>query len=120
MRSALGDLAAHVGAERLAPAELGPRNPTGSCRLTGDGRGASGYAKHMETPVIVKKGQVPRAAVAQSLRRRLGADVTLWPQGRLQHGPTGDAFTAKWYDAKTETYREARVEVWDAYQRGAS
>lgn len=64
--------------------------------------------------VTVKKGQAPRAAVAQSLHRRFGADVTLWPEGRIASGVPGEMFAAKWYDPKTETFREDRVEIWDS------
>jgi hypothetical protein len=64
--------------------------------------------------VIVKKGQAPRAAVTHSLGRRLAAAVTLWPAERT---PAGEMFTAKWYDPKTETFREASVEIWDAIRR---
>jgi hypothetical protein len=70
--------------------------------------------------VIVKKGQVPSRAVAHSLSRRMGSPVTLWPEGRLQHGATGESFRAQWYCPKTETNQEAHVDIWDAYQRGGS
>jgi len=56
---------------------------------------------------IVHKGQTPDRAVARSLKTKLGADVTLWPQDS-----NGSTFRAQWFDPKTETFREARVEIW--------
>ena len=67
--------------------------------------------------VIVKKGQAPRAAVVQSLKRRFGADVTMWPEGRPSSGVPGETFVAKWYDAKSKTFRENHVEIWDSEVR---
>jgi hypothetical protein len=64
--------------------------------------------------VTCKKGQAPRAAVAQSLKRRLGVDVQLWP---VEATPAGEMFRAQWYDASAETYREGRVEIWNVYRR---
>jgi hypothetical protein len=64
--------------------------------------------------VTCKKGQSPRAAVAYSLKRRLNADVQLWPAERT---PTGEMFRAQWYDRKSETFREARVEIWDVFRK---
>lgn len=57
----------------------------------------------------VKKGQDSSAAVARSLKRRLGADVTLWPQ---EATPSGAAYRAQWFDPKSDRFREARVEIW--------
>lgn len=57
----------------------------------------------------VKVGQAPVVAVLHSLKRRLGADVTLWPQ---EATPSGTAYRAQWFDAKSERFREARVEIW--------
>ncbi len=58
---------------------------------------------------MVKKGQSPVAAVSRSLKKRLGADVTLWPQ---ESTPSGEAYRAQWFDSKSDRFREARVEIW--------
>lgn len=58
---------------------------------------------------MVKKGQVPSAAVALSLKKKLGAPVTLWPQ---EDTPSGSAYRAQWFDPKSEKFREARIEIW--------
>jgi hypothetical protein len=58
---------------------------------------------------LVKKGQASVAAVTRSLKKRLGADVTLWPQERT---PSGEAYRAQWFDPKSDRFREARVEIW--------
>lgn len=58
---------------------------------------------------MVKRGQEPAAAVTRSLKKRLGADVTLWPTGEV---PGGFGYRAQWFDAKTDRFREARVEIW--------
>jgi hypothetical protein len=58
---------------------------------------------------MVKKGQASDRAVAQSLKRKLGADVTLWP---VERTPSGEMYRAQWYDPKAETFREAKVEIW--------
>jgi hypothetical protein len=58
---------------------------------------------------MVKKGQVPVAAVIRSLKKRLGADVTLWPQTAT---PSGMSYRAQWFDPKLESFREALVEIW--------
>ena len=68
--------------------------------------------------VVVKKGQAPRAATVRALARRFGADVTLWPEGRTSSGVPGETFAAKWYDPKTEVFREDRVEIWDSESAG--
>lgn len=58
---------------------------------------------------MVKKGQASVAAVTSSLKKKLGADVTLWPQ---ESTPSGQAYRAQWFDPKSERFREARVEIW--------
>lgn len=58
---------------------------------------------------MVKKGQAPVAAVTRSLKKRLGADVTLWPQASHSSGTT---YRAQWFDPKSEVFREAVVEIW--------
>lgn len=58
---------------------------------------------------MVRKGQAPVAAVTRSLKKRLGADVTLWPQERT---PSGEAYQVQWFDSKSDRFREARVEIW--------
>jgi hypothetical protein len=58
---------------------------------------------------IVKKGQAAAPAVAHSLKRRLGADVTLWPQ---EATASGTMYRAQWFDPKRDVFREARVEIW--------
>jgi hypothetical protein len=58
---------------------------------------------------MAKKGQLPVAAVTRSLKKRLGADVTLWPQ---EATPSGAAYRAQWFDSKSDQFREARVEIW--------
>ena len=57
----------------------------------------------------VQQGQTPAAAVARSLKRRLGADVVLWPQ---ETTPSGMAYRAEWFDPESERFREGRVEIW--------
>lgn len=57
---------------------------------------------------IVKSGQRPSAAVAQSLRRKLGSDVQLWPVDRSFGSET---FRAQWFDSQRETYHEGSVEI---------
>ena len=63
--------------------------------------------------VMVKKGQAPERATAQALKRRLGADVTLWP---VDSTPSGMMYRAQWYDSESQTYREAKVEIWHAFR----
>jgi hypothetical protein len=58
---------------------------------------------------MVKKGQTSLAAVTRSLKKKLGADVTLWPQ---ESTPSGETYRAQWFDSKTDRFREARVEIW--------
>jgi hypothetical protein len=58
---------------------------------------------------MVKRGQAPAAAVARSLKKRLGADVTLWP---VAVSSSGTSHRAQWFDPKSERFREARVEIW--------
>jgi hypothetical protein len=58
---------------------------------------------------IVKKGQASDRAVAQSMKRKLGADVTLWP---VESTASGTMYRAQWFDPKSETFREAKVEIW--------
>ena len=58
---------------------------------------------------LVKKGQAPVAAVTRSLKKRLGSDVTLWPQAVTSSGMT---YRAQWFDLKEERFREAPVEIW--------
>jgi len=58
---------------------------------------------------MVKKGQAPVAAVTRSLKKRLGADVTLWPQAVTSSGTT---YRAQWFDPKDERFHEGTVEIW--------
>lgn len=58
---------------------------------------------------MVKKGQAPVAAVTRSLKKQLGADVTLWPQAAT---PSGMSYRAQWFDSKGDRFREAIVEIW--------
>lgn len=58
---------------------------------------------------MVKKGQAPVAAVTRSLKKRLSADVTLWPTGV---NSSGMSYRATWFDPKSEVFREAVVEIW--------
>ena len=59
--------------------------------------------------VMVKDGQSPDRATARSLKRRLGADVQLWPS---ESTPSGMLYRAQWFDIGSNTYKEARVEIW--------
>lgn len=59
---------------------------------------------------LVNTGQRPSIAVAQSLSRRLGADVQLWPT-RDFISYNSDPYRAQWYDARSEVYREGSVEI---------
>jgi hypothetical protein len=55
----------------------------------------------------------PLNAIARSTSRRLRSDVTIWYDhaATLDRGDGHHQFLAKWYDATSETFREASIVV---------
>lgn len=53
----------------------------------------------------------PTAAVARSLKRRLGTDVSLSFQERNAPDIGSETWIAKWYDPQAETFREEIVKL---------
>jgi len=51
---------------------------------------------------LVKAGQAPRAAIAASLKRRLKADVTMWPTSSTE-------FRVQWFDG--DVFHESSVKL---------
>lgn len=77
--------------------------------VTGGSRRVWAFLDGEPFSAMVKTGQTSVAAVARSLDKRMNAAVTLWPQ---EQTPSGTAYRAKWFDSKSERFREARVEIW--------